>query len=321
MQPTIESPQVPVVPEKTAGRSERRRKRRTSENRPIWMEQPGPVMQFFKGLLIAVICLIMLYPLVYVVAMSFGTAENLQSGQFFPTSFSLEAYRSVLAGGVVTQALLSSAFITIVGTFLSVLMTAMLAYGLMRTKQVPGAKFTLIVVLLTMLFGAGIIPMYILVRNLGLLDTYWAVILPVMIAPFNLIVMRNFFMNLPHELFEAARVDGAGHFRIFFQIVIPLSKAVIAVIALFYAVGYWNVFFNAMIYINDTSKWPIQVVLNQFVVQNSDINTIQNPDRPPPPAQAVQMAVIVLATLPILMVYPFLQRYFTKGVLTGAIKS
>jgi ABC-type glycerol-3-phosphate transport system permease component len=133
--------------------------------------------------------------------------------------------------------------------------------------------------------------------------------------------MRNFFMNLPGELFEAARIDGAGHFRIFFQIVIPLSKAVIAVIALFYAVGYWNVFFNAMIYLNDTSKWPIQVVLNQFVVQNSDINALQNPDRPPPPAQAVQMAVIVLATLPILIVYPFLQRYFTKGVLTGAIKS
>jgi ABC-type glycerol-3-phosphate transport system permease component len=158
-------------------------------------------------------------------------------------------------------------------------------------------------------------------KTLGLLDSHWSIILPGLIGAFNLIVMRNFFMNLPGELFEAARIDGAGHFRIFFQIVIPLSKAVIAVIALFYAVGYWNVFFNAMIYLNDTSKWPIQVVLNQFVVQNSDINALQNPDRPPPPAQAVQMAVIVLATLPILIVYPFLQRYFTKGVLTGAIKS
>lgn len=127
-------------------------------------------------------------------------------------------------------------------------------------------------------------------------------------------------MNLPRELFEAARVDGAGHFRIFFQIVLPLSKAVLAVVALFYAVGYWNVFFNAMIYLNDTDKWPIQVVLNQFVVQNSDI-AAKRPDLPPPPAQAVQMAVIVLATLPILVVYPFLQRYFTKGVLTGAIKA
>jgi ABC-type glycerol-3-phosphate transport system permease component len=197
----------------------------------------------------------------------------------------------------------------------------MLSYGLMRTREVPGARIVLILVLLTMLFGAGIIPMYILMKTLGLLDSHWSIILPGLIGAFNLIVMRNFFMNLPGELFEAARIDGAGHFRIFFQIVIPLSKAVIAVIALFYAVGYWNVFFNAMIYLNDTSKWPIQVVLNQFVVQNSDINALQNPDRPPPPAQAVQMAVIVLATLPILIVYPFLQRYFTKGVLTGAIKS
>jgi ABC-type glycerol-3-phosphate transport system permease component len=278
-------------------------------------------MQTAKGLLIGAICIVMLYPLVYVIGMSFGTAESIQSGQLFPTSFSLEAYRSVLSGGVVTRAILNSVFITLVGTFLSVLLTAMLSYGLMRTREVPGARIVLILVLLTMLFGAGIIPMYILMKTLGLLDSHWSIILPGLIGAFNLIVMRNFFMNLPGELFEAARIDGAGHFRIFFQIVIPLSKAVIAVIALFYAVGYWNVFFNAMIYLNDTSKWPIQVVLNQFAVQNSDINALQNPDRPPPPAQAVQMAVIVLATLPILIVYPFLQRYFTKGVLTGAIKS
>ncbi|MGP9538432.1 carbohydrate ABC transporter permease [Brachybacterium sp. AOP43-C2-M15] len=297
-----------------------RRPRRPS-SQPVWAERPGPIMQAAKGLLIGAICVVMLYPLIYVIAMSFGTAESIQSGQLFPTSFSLEAYRSVLSGGVVTRAILNSVFITAVGTFLSVLLTAMLSYGLMRTREVPGARIVLILVLLTMLFGAGIIPMYILMKTLGLLDSHWSIILPGLIGAFNLIVMRNFFMNLPGELFEAARIDGAGHFRIFFQIVVPLSKAVIAVIALFYAVGYWNVFFNAMIYLNDTSKWPIQVVLNQFVVQNSDINALQNPDRPPPPAQAVQMAVIVLATLPILVVYPFLQRYFTKGVLTGAIKS
>lgn len=320
MQPDLMETPVPAAVPDRAGRR-RGRPKRKSDSRPAWMEKPGPVVQFFKGLLIAIICVIMLYPLIYVIAMSFGTAESIQSGQLFPTSFSLEAYRSVLAGGIVTQALINSALITIVGTTLSVLMTAMLAYGLMRTKDVPGSKFVLILVLLTMLFGAGIIPMYLLVKGLGLLNSIWAIVLPGMIGAFNMIVMRNFFMNLPQELFEAARVDGAGHFRIFFQIVLPLSKAVIAVIALFYAVGYWNVFFNAMIYLNDTDKWPIQVVLNQFVVQNSDLNTIQNPDRPPPPAQAVQMAVIVLATLPILVVYPFLQRYFTKGVLTGAIKS
>lgn len=305
----------------------KRRTQRTAgsvtNHRPIWMEKPGPILQAAKVMLIALICVIMLYPLVYVIAMSFGTAESVQSGQLFPTDFSLEAYRAVLSGGVVTQAVINSTIITVVGTLLSTMMTAMLAYGLMRTKDVPGSKFVLVFVLLTMLFGAGIIPMYLLIKALGLLNSMWALILPGVIGAFNMIVMRNFFMNLPQELFEAARVDGAGHFRIFFQLVLPLSKAVIAVIALFYAVGYWNVFFNAMIYLNDTSKWPIQVVLNQFVVQNSDINAmaLDNPDRPPPPAQAVQMAVIVLATLPILVVYPFVQKYFTKGVLTGAIKS
>lgn len=296
------------------------RNARTDQRRPIWMEKPGPLVQVGKGVLIALIGIVMLYPLVYVIAMSFGTAESIQSGQLFPTQFSFDAYRSVLAGGVVSRALINSAIITLVGTFLSVLMTSMLAYGLTRTRDVPGAKLVLVMVLLTMLFGAGIIPMYLLVKGLGLLNSIWAIVLPGMIGAFNMIVMRNFFMNLPRELFEAARVDGAGHFRIFFQIVLPLSRAVIAVVALFYAVGYWNVFFNAMIYLNDTDKWPIQVVLNQFVVQNSDI-AAKRPDQPPPPAQAVQMAVIVLATLPILIVYPFLQRYFTKGVLTGAIKA
>src|SRR5699024_4880317 len=168
--------------------------------------------------------------------------------------------------------------------------------------------------------GAGVIPIFIRVRELGLLNSYWALILPLLISPFNMVVMRAFFMGLPQELLESARIDGASELRVFLQMVLPLSKAVIAVIALFYAVGYWNVFFNAMIYIHDTEKWPIQVVLNQYVVQNSDLAQVTNPDKPPPPSATVQNAVIVLATVPILCVYPFVQKYFTKGVLTGAIK-
>ena len=134
---------------------------------------------------------------------------------------------------------------------------------------------------------------------------------------FNMIVMRNFFMELPQELMESARIDGASEFRIFLSIVLPLSKAVIA---LFYAIGYWNSFFSAMLYINDSTKWPIQLVLNQYVVQSNALTDLQAPDRPAPPAETVQMAIIVVATLPILVVYPFAQRVFTKGVLTGAIK-
>ncbi|ATG52987.1 ABC transporter permease [Brachybacterium vulturis] len=295
-------------------------KRRRGARRPIWQEAPSTALQALKVIFIIAVCLVMLYPFVYVIGMSFAAPKSVTSGQLFPTSFSTGAYESILGGGIISRALLNSAFITIVGTLLSTLATALLAYGLTRTRFAPVARGVLLMVLLTMLFGAGLIPNYLLVKNLGLLDTYWALILPVLISPFNMVVMRAFFMGLPSELLEAARIDGASELRIFFTIVIPLSKAVIAVIALFYAVGYWNVFFNAMIYINDTEKWPIQVVLNQFVVQNSDIANVTNPNEPPPPAVSVQNAVIVLATLPILCVYPFLQKYFTKGVLTGSIK-
>ncbi|WP_082544142.1 carbohydrate ABC transporter permease [Sanguibacter sp. Leaf3] len=293
---------------------------RPSGKRPVWMGTPSPGVQALKAITIALIVLVMLYPFVYVIAMSFASREAAASGGFFPTAFSLDAYRSILGGDVVTRAMLVSIGITTVGTTLSMIFTTTLAYGLMRTRDVPGAKTVLVLVLCTMLFGAGIIPNYLLVRSLGLLDSYWSLIVPGLISAFNMVVVRNFFMGLPTELFESARLDGASDWRIFTRIVIPLSKAVLAVIALFYAVGYWNSFFNAMIYLNDTSKWPIQVVLNQYVVQGSALTSIQAPDQPPPPGQTLQMAVIVVATIPILMLYPFAQRYFTKGVLTGAIK-
>jgi len=252
--------------------------------------------------------------------MSFASPEAAASGTFLPTSFSVQAYVSILKGGVVTRALIVSAAITIVGTALSMIFTTTLAYGLTRTKEVPFARPVLVLVLCTMLFGAGIIPNYLLVKSLGLLDSYWSLILPTMISAFNMVVVRNFFMELPGEILESAAMDGASEFRIFAQIVLPLSKSVLAVIALFYAVGYWNSFFNAMIYLNDSSKWPVQLVLNQYVVQGSTLTDLQPANMPPPPSQTIQKAVIVLSTIPILIAYPFAQKYFTKGVLTGAVK-
>lgn len=293
---------------------------RKTSGRPPWMSRPSRGMQVVKFVLIAFIVLVMLYPFIYVIAFSFADRNSVSSGQLLPTSFSTSAYESIFAGGVVTRSLLVTAGITIVGTTLSLFFTATLAYGLTRTRQVPFSKTALVLVLCTMFFGAGIIPNYLLIKELGLLNSYWALILPGLISAFNMIVMRNFFMELPQELFESARIDGASEFRIFFSIVLPLSKAVLAVIALFYAVGYWNSFFNALLYINDTTKWPIQLVLNQYVVQSNALTDLQAPDRPAPPAQTVQMAIVVVATLPILIVYPFAQRFFTKGVLTGAIK-
>ena len=240
-----------------ATRAAMKRSSRRAAGRPIWQEAPSGPMQALKVLLIGAIAIVMLYPFIYVVAMSFADPQSVSSGQLFPTAFSLDAYTSILGGGVITRALLVSAGITLVGTLLSTLFTAMLAYGLVRSRDIPGGRGILIMVLLTMLFGAGLIPNFILVRELGLLNSYWALILPVLISPFNMVVMRAFFMGLPQELLESARIDGASELRVFLQMVLPLSKAVIAVIALFYAVGYWNVFFNAMIYIHDTEKWQI----------------------------------------------------------------
>jgi len=287
---------------------------------PAWRTVPSYPVRLLKGLVIAVIFAIMLYPLIYVVLSSFMPASATLEGSLIPSAWSMQAYRVILEGGLVTRALGVSVGITLVGTALSVLATTTLAYGLTRTRDVPGAKTILYLVLFTMLFGAGIIPNYLLVKDLGLLNSYWSLILPGLISAFNMVVVRNFFMQIPRDLFEAARIDGASDLRIFARIVLPLSKAVIAVVALFYAVGYWNSFFNAMLYINDSSKWPIQLVLNQYVLQGTPLAQLQNPSSTPPPAQAVQMAVVVLATVPILLIYPFLQRYFTKGVLTGAIK-
>lgn len=293
--------------------------RRRSGTAP-WQDIPTWPIRLVKTLLIAMIVAIMLYPLLHVIMASFlPTGATMRAG-LLPDRWGLGAYRTILGGGVVSRALVVSVGVTTVGTALSVLATTTLAYGLTRTRDVPGSKPILYVVLFTMLFGAGIIPNYLLVKSVGLLNSYWALILPGLISAFNLVVVRNFFMQIPSDILDAARIDGAGDVRIFAQIVVPLSKAAIAVIALFYAVGYWNSFFTAMLYLDDASKWPIQLVLNQYVLQGTPLSQLQSPHTTPPPAQALQMAIVVLSTLPILVIYPLAQRHFTKGVLTGAIK-
>lgn len=297
------------------------RRARTATVRPPWMGAPGPAVNVLKTAILVVLVVVMVYPLVYVVGVSFGTAKGIASNPFFPTEFSLEAYRVVLGGSVVPRSLMVSVAVTVAGTVLSVFFTTTLAYGLSRSRDVPGTRLCVYLAFFTMLFNAGIIPTYLLVKELGMLNSLSSLVLPVLISAFNLVVIRNFFMELPQELIESARIDGASEWKIFASIVLPLSKAPIAVISLFYAVAYWNNYFSAMIYIQDTSKWPVQLVLNQYVLQDSPMTQLAaNPMAAPPPAQSVQMAVLVLATLPILLVYPFAQKHFTKGVLTGAIK-
>jgi ABC-type glycerol-3-phosphate transport system permease component len=293
------------------------------EGRPVWMEEPGPVMKLLKALALIFIAIIMLFPMLYVVSMSFSSASDAARGGLvlWPKNPTLEAYRSILSGGVVQRALQVSLGLTLIGTAVQMLFTATMAYGLSR-PSVIGSKPVLYLVLGAMIFNPGLIPSYLLVKELGLINTYSALILPGLISAWNLIIVRNFFMNIPRELLDAARVDGANDFNVFMQIVLPLSKAVLAVIALFYGVAIWNSFFNAIIYLNEPGKWPIQLVLRQYVLMGTNLAADQSLESgaAPPPPQTIKMAIVVVATVPILLVYPFLQKYFTKGVLTGSIK-
>jgi ABC-type glycerol-3-phosphate transport system permease component len=290
--------------------------------RPPWMERPSLLTQIGKGLVLAAIGFLMIFPFIYVLAVSFSSATDAARGGLiiFPRNPSLEAYRVVFESGIVVRSLMVSVGVTLVGTFTNMVLTVLMAYGLSR-PSVRGSRAILFLVLFTMLFWPGLIPSFLVVKSLGLLNTYGALILPGAIAAFNLIILRNFFMSLPSELMDSARIDGANDWQVLQHIVLPLSGAVLAVVALFYGVGHWNEFFSAVLYLNDSSKWPVQLVLRQYVLMSTPIaETVVDPMRPPPPAQTIQMAVLVVATVPILIVYPFLQKYFTKGVLTGAIK-
>ncbi|MFE5021834.1 carbohydrate ABC transporter permease [Streptomyces sp. NPDC056656] len=285
------------------------------------MEKPTRTGLFLKGLVLVLVVAAVAYPLLGVIGTSFASqSDTIRSPGLilWPDHPTLEAYRTVFSGGVVTHALLISAGVTLVGTATSVLVTIGMAYGLSR-REVTGSRFILMTALFTMLFDPGIIPKFLTIKELGLYNTLASLVLPTMVSAFNLVVLRSFFMNLPEELYDAAKVDGAGDLRTLVRIVLPLSKAVIAVISLFYAVTYWNAFFNAMLYLSDNDKWPLSMVLRTFVLQGQSLEGASAGEALAP-QQAVQMAVLVIAVMPILCVYPFLQRYFTKGVLTGAIK-
>ncbi|MEV0848114.1 carbohydrate ABC transporter permease [Streptomyces sp. NPDC049954] len=295
----------------------------SSAIRPVWRERPTPIGNAAKGLVLTAIVLAVTFPFLIVLSTSLaGRAEITGGGGFvlWPSHPTLEAYESVLSGGIVTRAVLVSAGVTLVGTAVSLTVTVLTAYGLSRS----GTTFhrpLLLVVLLTFLFTPGIIPSYLVVKQLGLLDNYASLILPTAISAFNVVIVRGFFQGIPQELLDSARIDGAGEWRILRTMVLPLSKAVVAVVGLFYAVAYWNSFFSATLYLSDNTKWPLQLILRTYVLQGAPLAGMdQGAGEVPPPQQAVQMAVVVLAIIPILCVYPFVQRHFSKGVLTGAVK-
>ncbi|MFC4598326.1 carbohydrate ABC transporter permease [Cohnella hongkongensis] len=282
----------------------------------------GRIFSVLNYALLATIALVSFLPFVHVIAGSFTTNAELAASKFvlIPKVWSIEAYRFIFSTSTIFRAMAVSAAVTLLGTLFSMLITSMMAYGLSR-RDLDGRKPILFAVVFTMLFNGGLIPTFLVVKELGLIDTYAALVLPIAISAFNLIILKNFFQNIPDGLEESARIDGCSDFGIFFRIVLPLSMPVLATISLFYAVTYWNTYLNAILYLDSSDKWPIQVLLRQIVVLASGIEYGSNLDGAvPPPDQTVKMAVIVVATLPILLVYPLLQKHFAKGALLGSIK-
>ncbi|MCL2833253.1 MAG: carbohydrate ABC transporter permease [Treponema sp.] len=263
-------------------------------------------------------------PFIYIIGTSFATQAEISARPFFliPRTFQLESYKYILSSKTLPRALWVSVWTTLLGTFVSMLLTLTFAYPLAK-KHLVGRNPMLILITFTMVFSGGMIPTYLNVRNLGLLNTYWSMILPGAIGTWNLIVVKNFFQALPLELEESAKIDGASDLTVFMRIVLPLSAAVVATFSLFYAVGYWSAFRPALFYIpSKPERWPLQLILRNIVMLSAgridDANF--DPSLVLPPTESIRNAVIVFATVPILIVYPFLQKHFTKGVMIGAIK-
>ena len=291
--------------------------------RPPWQERPRAATQGAKSGTIAAILLVILFPLYTIVVTSFSTQASINAAGgmvIWPHGLSLAAYTDIVSGGVVGRALLISLAITAVGTFCSMVVTILAAYGLSRAGSF-GHRTILWIMMITMFFNGGIIPLFLVVSALGGYDQYWALIAPSAVSVFNVIVMRSFFASTGQDLIESARIDGAGDWRILWRIVLPTSKAVTAVIALFYAVGYWNSWFNIMLFMpSDSSKWPLQMVLYNYLTQNSQMVSAAAGFQNSVPTLALQMAVVTITIVPVLIVYPFVQKHFTKGVLLGAVK-
>lgn len=275
-------------------------------------------------LLLLLLSLSTLFPFLYILATSLSPVEQVLRGGFilWPERITWDAYKTILSNGNFVHSVYVTAFVTVVGTLVNLVLTAFMAYPLSK-KRLRGRRFVLFLVVFSMLFNGGMIPTYIVVKSVGLLNTLWALILPGAISAFNLIILKNFFQSIPEELEEAARIDGCRNFGVLFKIVIPLSMPALATFTLFYAVGNWNQFFNAVLYITKPELWTVQVFLRQMIFQGStqdmlgqagmvtDVQIIPT---------TIQMAAIIIATVPILFVYPFLQKHFAKGVLLGSVK-
>ncbi|MFK0523415.1 carbohydrate ABC transporter permease [Paenibacillus illinoisensis] len=275
--------------------------------------------------------LLVAYPLVYMISASISNPKEVASGAMwlFPKDITFEGYERVLQDQRIWSGYANTILYTVVGTAVNLAVTIPAAYALSR-RDLVGRGFFMGVFMFTMFFGGGLVPSYLLIKELGMINSMWALILPSAASVWNIIVSRTFFQGtIPSELQEAAQIDGCSNFKLFFKIVLPLSMPIIAVMALFYGVGHWNSYFSAMIYLNDSAKYPLQLVLRQILVlqemsaqgsgmmDGSSASALNNKAEV---AALVRYAVIIVSTLPVIIIYPFLQRYFVQGVMIGSVK-
>ncbi len=282
------------------------------------------VFTVFNYIFFTVLCLIMVYPFWHVAMESLSsTSAALRGGVFlYPKGFTLGTYQSVFKNPNIFSGFRTSILVTVTGSLAGTLLTAMTAYPLSKSR-LRGGKVMMMLVLFTMIFSAGMIPNFLLIKNLGIYDTRWALILPGLISAYNCVLMKNFFYSIPENLEESAKIDGANDVQVFFRIVLPLSKATIATIILFNAVGYWNDYMSTVLYVQALDKWSLQAVLRQMLTNTQqameqagvDVLAQSNTN-----AVTIKAASIVVTTLPILVVYPFVQKYFVKGVMIGGVK-
>ncbi|MCM3781373.1 carbohydrate ABC transporter permease [Neobacillus mesonae] len=277
---------------------------------------------FFNYVLLALIAISCIVPLLNVVALSLSGADAVASGMvtLWPVDFSFSSFSSLFAGTPILSSFWNSVQITLIGTALSMLVTILAAYPLSR-KQFYSRRFFTMAMVFTMIFNGGLIPTYLVVQNLGLVNSYWALWLPGLVSTYNMLLMRSAFEQLPGEVDEAAKMDGCGETGILLRIVLPLTKPMLATLALFYGVGYWNSFMSVMIYINDTDKFNMTVLVQNMIKSTTMIQDFADPTMMTSMTpEGIRSAAVIVMIVPILAVYPLLQKYFVKGVMLGSIK-
>ncbi len=274
-------------------------------------------LNLFIYVILSLVFVICVFPLLYVVSVSLTPISEVhKNGGFLviPREITLDAYKMIIEQRMIPQAMKITIFITVAGTIINIISTVVMAYPLSK-RNLAGRKYLIPFVIFPMIFNGGTIPAFLLIKNLNMIGTYWALLIPGAIWIYNLLVVKAFFENLPEELFESARIDGASEFCVLHKIAVPLSKPVIMTMVLFYAVGHWETYFDSIMYLPDQKMQTLQVVLRRMLTPNVDLNadiTI--------PTMTLQMAMVVFSTIPIVVIYPFIQKYFTQGIMLGAVK-